>query len=100
MTINVFSIGKHVIGKGNAFIIAEVAQAHDGSLGTAHAYIDLPSGEIDSSSLIKRLDIEITNTDYDVIGISSAFVNNHRWVKLAAEYSRRCNPNRIQIDVE
>ena len=22
------------------FIIAEIAQAHDGSLGTAHAYID------------------------------------------------------------
>jgi N-acetylneuraminate synthase len=40
MTINVFSIGKHIIGGGNAFIIAEVAQAHDGSLGTAHAYVD------------------------------------------------------------
>ena len=40
MTINGFSIGKHVIGKDKAFIIAEVAQAHDGSLGTAHAYID------------------------------------------------------------
>jgi len=31
MTINGFSIGKHVIGKAKAFIIAEVAQAHDGS---------------------------------------------------------------------
>lgn len=27
-------------GKENCLIIAEVAQAHDGSLGTAHAYID------------------------------------------------------------
>lgn len=26
--------------EGRCFIIAEVAQAHDGSLGTAHAYID------------------------------------------------------------
>jgi hypothetical protein len=29
MTISGFSIGKHVIGKGKAFIIAEVVQAHD-----------------------------------------------------------------------
>jgi N,N'-diacetyllegionaminate synthase len=34
-------IENKVIGPGHpAFIIAEVAQAHDGSLGTAHAYID------------------------------------------------------------
>ncbi len=38
MTIN---IANHSIGPGNAcFVIAEIAQAHDGSLGTAHAYID------------------------------------------------------------
>ncbi len=36
-----FFIDQHPIGKGNpCFIIAEVAQAHDGSLGSAHAYID------------------------------------------------------------
>src|SRR3972149_9167868 len=35
------SIGKRQIGAGHpALIIGEVAQAHDGSLGTAHAYID------------------------------------------------------------
>jgi N-acetylneuraminate synthase len=36
-----FNIGNRAIG-GDApcFIIGEVAQAHDGSLGTAHAYID------------------------------------------------------------
>ncbi len=35
------SIGSHLVGDGHpCFIIAEVAQAHDGSLGTAHAYID------------------------------------------------------------
>src|SRR5690606_20819157 len=27
-------------GSGRCLVIAEVAQAHDGSLGTAHAYID------------------------------------------------------------
>jgi len=58
------------------------------------AYLDSPSGEIDSSSLIKRLDLEITNAEYDVIGISSVFVNNHRWVKLAVECARRCNPKK------
>lgn len=36
-----FTIGNKVIGRGDpCFVIAEVAQAHDGSLGTAHAYID------------------------------------------------------------
>ena len=36
-----FSIGSKQIGiNGEAFIIAEVGQAHDGSLGTAYAYID------------------------------------------------------------
>ena len=38
------SIGNRVIGNGNpAFIIAEVGQSHDGSLGMAHSYIDLIS---------------------------------------------------------
>ena len=36
-----FSIAGHTIGPASpAFIIAEVAQAHDGSLGMAHAFID------------------------------------------------------------
>lgn len=38
---NSFSIGNTPIGPGHpCWIVAEVAQAHDGSLGTAHAYID------------------------------------------------------------
>jgi N-acetylneuraminate synthase len=36
-----FSIHNHVIGDGcPCFIVGEVAQAHDGSLGMAHAFID------------------------------------------------------------
>ncbi|MAS81241.1 MAG: N-acetylneuraminate synthase [Legionellales bacterium] len=35
-----FSIDGNIVGNGRCFIIAEIAQAHDGSLGTAHAYID------------------------------------------------------------
>jgi N-acetylneuraminate synthase len=36
-----FSIGDRKVGPGQpCLIVAEVAQAHDGSLGTAHAYID------------------------------------------------------------
>ena len=36
-----FSIDEHEVGPGQpCLIVAEVAQAHDGSLGTAHAYID------------------------------------------------------------
>lgn len=41
MTIKEFKIGSYEIGNGKrCFIIGEVAQAHDGSLGMAHAYID------------------------------------------------------------
>ena len=36
------TIANHVIGEDNrCFLIAEIAQAHDGSLGFAHSYIDL-----------------------------------------------------------
>lgn len=35
-----FYIDDKLIGGGQCFVIAEIAQAHDGSLGTAHAYID------------------------------------------------------------
>jgi N,N'-diacetyllegionaminate synthase len=39
------NIHNHILGQGApAFIIAEIAQAHDGSLGTAHAYIDAVAG--------------------------------------------------------
>lgn len=40
MTAESFRIGSHTISGGRCFIIGEVAQAHDGSLGMAHAYID------------------------------------------------------------
>ncbi len=37
----VFKIGDRTVGPGQpCLIVAEVAQAHDGSLGTAHAYIE------------------------------------------------------------
>jgi N,N'-diacetyllegionaminate synthase len=40
MTEN-FKIGGHTVGTGKpCLVIAEIAQAHDGSLGMAHAYID------------------------------------------------------------
>lgn len=35
-----FKIGKDVIGGGKAYIIAEVAQAHDGNVNFAHNFID------------------------------------------------------------
>ena len=39
MHTNSFTIGNQKIGGGRSFIIGEVAQSHDGSLGMAHAYI-------------------------------------------------------------
>lgn len=41
MTTSFAIDGRPVGGGAPAYVIAEVAQAHDGSLGTAHAYIDL-----------------------------------------------------------
>lgn len=35
-----FFIGERLISNENSFLIAEIAQAHDGSLGIAHSYID------------------------------------------------------------
>ncbi len=36
-----FEIGTRKVGDGApGYLIAEVAQAHDGSLGTAHAFVD------------------------------------------------------------
>ena len=41
MIMNEFKIGNIPVGgKNKTFIIAEVAQAHEGSLGTAIAFID------------------------------------------------------------
>jgi N-acetylneuraminate synthase len=41
MVLTEFTIGSRLIGPGHScLIVAEIAQAHDGSLGTAHAYID------------------------------------------------------------
>ncbi len=41
MTTTSFSLGTRAVGAGApCLIVAEVAQAHDGSLGAAHAYID------------------------------------------------------------
>lgn len=40
-----FKIGNQSVGAGRpCFIVAEVAQAHDGSLGMAHAFIDATAG--------------------------------------------------------
>jgi N,N'-diacetyllegionaminate synthase len=42
---NTFKIGDRIVGRGKpCLIIAEIAQAHDGSLGTAHSYIDAIAG--------------------------------------------------------
>lgn len=41
-TISPFDLGGRAVGPGAPpLVVAEVAQAHDGSLGTAHAYIDV-----------------------------------------------------------
>ena len=36
-----FDIEQLRVGEGRCLVIAEVAQAHDGSLGAAHAFIDV-----------------------------------------------------------
>ena len=40
-----WSVGRRRVGRGQpCLVVAEIAQAHDGSLGTAHAYIDAVAG--------------------------------------------------------
>lgn len=40
-SVNAFNIGTKGVGDGSpCFVVAEIAQAHDGSLGAAHAYIE------------------------------------------------------------
>jgi N-acetylneuraminate synthase len=42
MPVLQFKIGERLIGEGTpCLIVGEVAQAHDGSLGTAHAFVDV-----------------------------------------------------------
>ena len=42
MDYSSFAVGKRMVGDGQpVFIVVDVAQAHDGSLGTAHAFIDV-----------------------------------------------------------
>lgn len=40
------------------FVIAEIAQAHDGSLGMAHAYIDLAAEIIEAFELLERIGVK------------------------------------------
>jgi len=41
IVVTTFEIEGRLVGKGRCFIIGEVAQNHDGSLGLAHAFIDV-----------------------------------------------------------
>lgn len=42
MDQQIFAVGKRLVGDSQpTFIVADVGQAHDGSLGTAHAFIDI-----------------------------------------------------------
>lgn len=42
MDQQVFAVGKRLVGDSQpTFIVVDVAQSHDGSLGTAHAFIDI-----------------------------------------------------------
>ena len=56
------SIADRVVGGGApGFLIAEVGQAHDGSLGLAHAFIDAAAGAGAGSSRCSELDTSSAN---------------------------------------
>jgi len=48
--------------------------------------------QIIPESLIERMQTEIKNAEYDVIGLSAMFLTNYKWTILAAEYSRKYHP--------
>ena len=53
-----FKIGNKTIGKGKpCLIMAEVAQAHDGSLGMAHAFIDAVAAAVILQSYLDTRDL-------------------------------------------
>ena len=39
-TVYTFDIGDIAVGGGRCYVVAEIAQSHDGSLGLAHSYVD------------------------------------------------------------
>ena len=52
-------IGEEKIGLGNkCFMIAEVGQAHDGSLGMAHAYMYLDTSKLRSLGFEAKVVVE------------------------------------------
>ena len=68
MTINV---GDKLIGDGHpTFIIAEVGQAHDGSLATAHAYIDAVAISFISDKQTAFLEFIKGKFDFEDVDIS------------------------------
>ena len=48
--MNIRISDKDIGGTNPAFIIAEVAQSHDGSVGAAHAYIDAAADALSPSA--------------------------------------------------
>ena len=62
-----------------AYIIAEVAQAHDGSLGTAHAYIDLIA-EIGADAVKFQAHIaEAESTSDEVFRVNFSYEDKNRY---------------------
>jgi len=54
-------------------------------------------GDIDKADIINMVKSEIKKTNYDVIGLSSPFANNMRWIKESAQWAKAFHPDKPVI---
>ena len=62
-----FRIGSHRIGGPRCFVVVEVGQAHDGSLGAAHAFIEFLLSE-EGQKLVSTMGVYPITAKYKVQG--------------------------------
>jgi N-acetylneuraminate synthase len=85
-------IGNRIIGEHEpAFVIAEVAQAHDGSLGTAHAYIDAVAKRGADAIKFQTHIAEAESSQYELFRIPFSYQDKSRY-----EYWKRMEFTRPQ----
>ena len=77
---NIFSIeGRNIGNKNPCFIIAEIAQAHDGSLGLAHSYIDAVANAGADAIKFQTHIAEAESTKEDQFRVNFSYEDKNRY---------------------
>ena len=89
-----------------SFIIAEIAQAHDGSIGMAHSYIDMPK-RVDSVKFQLHI-AEAESSIYEPFRTNFSFQDNSRfdyWKRMEfsenhwIELKKHCDDKNIEYGI-